>query len=147
MSPGRTYSIHWIPAYFGTNRWFFVTCKFCYVLSSVLKGLETTLTNNYLFKINDWNAKKKCEICSNLTVKTLGRLWSHKCFVWCNNVLSVGRLWSGKCFVRCNNVLSVTFLMLTKLPTQINFNHRFRQANKVYNLILHIAVHQKCFTK
>ena len=31
------------------------------------------LTNNYLFKVNNKNTEKSCEICSKLTIKTLER--------------------------------------------------------------------------
>ena len=34
------------------------------------KNVESSYTNRYLFKVNDRNIRKGCEICSNLTLKT-----------------------------------------------------------------------------
>ena len=31
---------------------------------------ENFTANNYLFKVNNKNARKRCEICSKLTIKT-----------------------------------------------------------------------------
>ena len=34
------------------------------------KVLNTPPTGNYMFKVNNRNTRKKCEICSKLTIKT-----------------------------------------------------------------------------
>ena len=34
------------------------------------KNVESSYTNRYLFKVNDRNIRKGCEIFSNLTLKT-----------------------------------------------------------------------------
>ena len=34
------------------------------------RGSETTTANIYLFRANNRNTRKRCEMCSNLTIKT-----------------------------------------------------------------------------
>ena len=38
--------------------------------------------NIYLFKVNNGNTRTKCEICSKLTIKTLGQRKRHRCGVF-----------------------------------------------------------------
>ena len=38
-----------------------------------LRNLTISLPNIYLFKGNNRNTRERCEICSKLTIKTLGR--------------------------------------------------------------------------
>ena len=39
--------------------------------------------NNYLFKVNNRNTRKRCEICSKLTIKTR-KTWTSFCFFTVN---------------------------------------------------------------
>ena len=43
--------------------------------------MEFTDSNIYLFKVNNRNVRKRCEICSKLTTKTLCWVWKSKCLV------------------------------------------------------------------
>ena len=45
------------------------------------------LANNYVFKVNNRTTRKRCEICSSLTIKTPERrqwcrVWVSKCYLW-----------------------------------------------------------------
>ena len=48
--------------------------KYIYSLDIVTKLFNAYVTNSCFFKVNNRNARKRCEICSNLIIKTPERL-------------------------------------------------------------------------
>ena len=64
----------------------------------------------YMFKVNNRNARTRCEICSKLTIKTLER---HRYF-YC-------KPWTGKCWLVC---LTTPRSVLTLSKTIIGNRHK-----------------------
>ena len=85
-------------------------------------------TGIYLFKVNNGNSKKMCEICSNLIIKTPGRLVSSLltlnrfhtfscCFYW--------RIWTSECRLEVLEKLSdFKYLLTVAIKSLISFTIR-----------------------
>ena len=91
-------------------------------------GLENTSPANiYFFKVKNLDTRKKCEICSKLTIKTSERRRSGIFFV---NFEHISQLF----------LVFVLFLLLTLYMQMLSGNHKkkfaLRTLSKIYNEIL-----------
>ena len=75
----------------------------------VIKIVKMIPASIYLFKVNNGNTRKMCEICSKLTITTQERPY------WCRSVVFIGN------FEQISDIILVfPFLTLNKLmPTEI----------------------------
>ena len=60
--------------------------------------INVSTVGNYMFKVNNRNTKRRCEICSKLTIKTPERRYFTACSsVSIVNVEPVNAHWVGSC--------------------------------------------------
>ena len=85
------------------------------------------LTNKYLFKFCNRNTRRRCEICSKLTIKTLERSQWRRSFVL---LLTLNILHT---FFQC----CYCWLETNKFLLGIAWNHKFWKPRKVFKLNFH----------
>ena len=84
------------------------------ILNSMTLNSMNLRANIYLFKVNNWNTKKRCEICSKSMIKTAEwRQWHHS-YIFIVNFEHIPHLHCFYCYFEQLNVSWALFITQDK---------------------------------